>query len=83
MNVVHGQLPLCQKGKSTKNPNSNNGMYWDLKKENKFVLFAPDYSYLIIVNKTTVSKTCYYDGFNGIIDFGGCDKEQYMKDYYK
>ena len=78
-----GKRLIARYGKGTKNPNNDNGMYWDLKKENKFVLFAPDYSYLIIVNKTTVSKTCYYDGFNGIIDFGGCDKEQYMKDFYK
>lgn len=78
-----GKRLIARYGKGTKNPNSDNGIYWDLKKENKFVLFAPDYSYLTIINKTTVSKTCYYDGFNGIIDFGGCDKEQYMKDFYK
>jgi hypothetical protein len=66
-------------GAGTKNPNTDNGLYWHLKKENKFVLFAPDYDRLIIINNSNISKTCYWDNMNGLIDFGGCDKELYDK----
>jgi hypothetical protein len=64
-------------GAGTKNPNTDNGLYWHLKKENKFVLFAPDYDRLIIINNTNISKACYWDNMNGLIDFGGCDKDLY------
>ncbi|MNX06948.1 hypothetical protein D3C86_366220 [compost metagenome] len=70
-------------GKGTKNPNTDNGLYWNVKKENKYIFFAPDYDRLIILNSTNLSKTCYWDIFNGLIDFGGCDNEQYTKDLVK
>lgn len=70
-------------GKGTKNPNSANGLYWNLKKENKYIFFAPNYDRLIILNNTSLSKTCYWDTFNGLIDFGGCDSEKYTKELTK
>lgn len=70
-------------GKGTKNPNTDNGLYWNLKKENKYIFFAPDYDKLIILNNTNLSKTCYWDIFNGLIDFGGCDNEKYTEELTK
>lgn len=70
-------------GKGIKNPNTENGLYWNVKNENKFIFFAPDYDRLIILNNTNVSKTCYWDTFNGLIDFGGCDNEKYTQELLK
>ncbi|SOD18340.1 hypothetical protein [Pedobacter xixiisoli] len=70
-------------GKGTKNPNTDNGLYWNIKKENKYIFFAPDYKRLIIVNNSNLSKTCYWDIMNGMIDFGGCDNEKYMAELVK
>jgi hypothetical protein len=70
-------------GKGTKNPNTDHGLYWNIKNENKFIFFAPDYERLIILNKTNLSKTCYWDTYNGIIDFGGCDNENYFQELVK
>lgn len=70
-------------GKGTKNPNTDHGLYWNIKNENKFIFFAPDYGRLIILNNTNLSKTCYWDNMNGLIDFGGCDKEKYFQDLVK
>ncbi|WP_264530284.1 hypothetical protein [Flavobacterium sp. N502540] len=70
-------------GKGTKNPNTDNGLYWNLKKENKYIFFAPDYDRLIILNNTNLSKTCYWDTFNGLLDFGGCDNEKYTQELMK
>ena len=70
-------------GKGTKNPNTDNGLYWNVKKENKYIFFAPDYERLIILNNTNLSKTCYWDTFNGLIDFGGCDNEKYTDELTK
>lgn len=67
-------------GKGTKNPNTDNGLYWNLAKENKFIFFAPDYDRLIVLNNSRLSKTCYWDNINGLIDFGGCNKEKYLED---
>lgn len=67
-------------GKGKKNPNTDNGLYWNLPEENKFVFFAPDYDRLIVLNNSQLSKTCYWDSLNGLIDFGGCDKEEYLED---
>ncbi|SKB84136.1 hypothetical protein SAMN05660841_02629 [Sphingobacterium nematocida] len=66
-------------GKGTKNPNTDNGLYWNIKADNKFIFFAPDYHRLIILNNTHLSKTCYWDSFNGMIDMGGCDQEKYLQ----
>ncbi|MHC0442882.1 hypothetical protein [Flavobacterium sp. 3-210] len=66
-------------GKGTKNPNTDNGLYWNVKKENKYIFFSPDYDRLIMLNNTNLSKTCYWDIFNGLIDFGGCDNEKYIR----
>lgn len=66
-------------GKGTKNPNTDNGQYWNIKTENKFIFYAPDYDRLIILNNTNLSKTCYWDSFNGMIDLGGCAQEQYLQ----
>lgn len=70
-------------GKGTKNSNTDNGLYWNIKNENKFIFFAPDYGRLIILNNTNLSKTCYWDTFNGLIDFGGCDNEKYTNELTK
>jgi hypothetical protein len=70
-------------GKGTKNPNTDKGLYWNVKKENKYIFFAPDYERLIILNNTNLSKTCYWDTFNGRIDFGGCDNEKYIQELMK
>jgi hypothetical protein len=70
-------------GKGIKNPNTDKGLYWNLKKENKYIFFAPDYDRLIILNNANLSKTCYWDTFNGLIDFGSCDNEKYTKELIK
>lgn len=70
-------------GKGTKNPNTEKGIYWNVKKENKYIFFAPEYDRLIILNNTNLSKTCYWDTFNGLIDFGGCDNEKYTQELVK
>jgi len=70
-------------GKGTKNPNTDNGLYWNIKTQNKFIFYAPDYNRLILLNNTDLSKTCYWDIMNGLIDFGGCNNEKYMADLMK
>ncbi|RZK72947.1 MAG: hypothetical protein EOO85_18430 [Pedobacter sp.] len=70
-------------GKGTKNPNTDNGLYWNVKKEQRFIFFAPDYDRLIVLNNTNLSKTCYWDIMNGTIDFGGCKMEEYAKELLK
>jgi len=70
-------------GKGTKNPNTDHGLYWNVKKENKYVFYAPDYDRLIVLNSAGLSKTCYWDSMNGLIDFGGCNNEAYTKDLTK
>lgn len=70
-------------GKGLKNSNTNNGLFWNIKKENKYIFFAPDYDRLIILNNENLSKTCYWDAFNGLIDFGGCDNEKYTQELTK
>ncbi|UZJ64617.1 hypothetical protein OKW96_20115 [Sphingobacterium sp. KU25419] len=70
-------------GKGTQNPNTDNGIYWNVKKEHKYIFFAPDYDRLIILNNTDLSKTCYWDIMNGTIDFGGCNKEVYTQELLK
>lgn len=70
-------------GKGIKNPNTDNGLYWNVKKENKFIFFAPDYDRLIVLNNSNLSKSCYWDTFNGLIDFGDCDHEKYTQELVK
>ncbi|WP_345988743.1 hypothetical protein AAEU33_15980 [Chryseobacterium sp. Chry.R1] len=70
-------------GKGIKNPNTYNGLYWNVKKDNRYIFYAPDYDRLIILNNTNLSKTCYWDAMNGLIDFGGCDNESYTKELTK
>lgn len=72
-----------QYGKGTKNPNTDNGLYWNVRKQNKYIFYAPDYDRLIILNKSNLSKNCYWDSMNGLIDFGGCDHEVYTKELTK
>lgn len=69
-------------GNGTKNPNTDNGFYWNVKKENRYVFFAPDYDRLIILDTKNLSKTCYWDSQNGMIDFGAgdCQVETYFKE---
>lgn len=88
MNDKNLQKELLKKiesryGKGTKNPNTDHGLYWNLKKEHKYIFFAPDYDRLIVLNSTNLSKTCYWDLVNGLIDFGGCDNERYSKELIK
>lgn len=70
-------------GEGTKNPNTDHGLYWNIKNENKYIFYAPDYGRLIILNNTNLSKTCYWDTFNGLIDFGGCNNETYTQELIK
>lgn len=70
-------------GKGIKNPNTDNGLYWNIKNENKFIFLAPDYGRLIILNNISLSKTCYWDTFNGLIDFGGCNNVKYTDELTK
>lgn len=67
-------------GPGVKNPNTDHGLYWNVKKENKYIFFAPDYDKLIVLNSTDLSKTCYWDSMNGMIDLGNCNKEQYVQE---
>lgn len=75
------KLLIEKYGKGTKNPNNENGLYWNLKSENKYIFFAPDYDRLIILNNTNMSKTCYWDNTNGMIKLGStdCETETYFK----
>lgn len=70
-------------GKGTKNTNTDNGLYWTVKEGQRFIFFAPDYDRLIILNNTSLSKTCYWDAMNGAIDFGGCNMDSYTKELLK
>jgi hypothetical protein len=70
-------------GEGLKNPNTDNGMYWNVKEENKYVFYAPDYKRLIVLNNSRLSKNCYWDNKNGTIDFGGCDTEKYLESLTK
>lgn len=69
-------------GNGTKNPNTDNGLYWDIKNENKYIFFAPDYDRLIVLNSRNLSKTCYWDNQNGMIAFGSenCEIDTYIKE---
>lgn len=67
-------------GQGTKNPNTDNGLYWNLKKQGRYIFYSPDYDRVTILNNTKLSKTCYWDTFNGLIDFGGCSNENYFKE---
>ena len=69
-------------GNGTKNPNTDNGLYWNIEKEKKYIFFAPDYDRLIILNSNNLSKNCYYDNMNGMIKFGNadCDTETYFEE---
>ena len=64
-------------GPGTKNPNTDHGIYWNLKSLHRFVFFGPEYNWLIVVDNTNLSKTCYWDPITGDMDLGGCDMEQY------
>ncbi|WP_300670221.1 hypothetical protein [Soonwooa sp.] len=76
------KLLISKYGKGTKNPNNDNGLYWNIKSENKYIFFAPDYDRLIVLNNADLSKTCYWDNMNGMIKFGNadCDTETYFKE---
>ncbi|KFF02796.1 hypothetical protein, partial [Chryseobacterium luteum] len=76
------QLLTKKYGKGTKNPNTDNGLYWNVQKENKYIFFAPDYDRLIILNSKNLSKSCYWDIQNGIISIGTekCDSEKYFSE---
>lgn len=64
-------------GEGTRNPNSENGLYWKL--ENKYIFFAPDYNRLTILNNSNLSGECYWDNMNGFLNFSNCNKEKYFK----
>jgi len=77
------KLLLTKKyGNGTKNPNTDNGLYWNVKNENKYIFFAPDYDRVIILNSKNLSKTCYWDIQNGVINIGAekCDSDRYFKE---
>lgn len=70
-------------GTGIKNPNTANGLYWNVNDENKYIFYAPDYDRLVVINSSDLSKSCYWDGYNGVIDFGGCDYDEYIRDLTK
>ncbi len=70
-------------GPGTKNPNTDNGLYWNLKDQHRFIFFDPDHRTLIVVDNTHLSKTCYWDPATGTLDMGGCDIEQYKANILK
>ena len=76
------KLLIVKYGKGTENPNNENGLFWNIKPENKYIFFAPDYDRLIILNNTNMSKTCYWDNMNGMIKLGNadCETETYFKE---
>ncbi len=76
------QLLTKKYGKGTQNPNTDHGLYWNIRNENKYIFFAPDYDRLIILNSKNLSKTCYWDIMNGIINMGEgqCNSDQYFKE---
>jgi hypothetical protein len=69
-------------GTGTKNPNIDNGLYWNLKNQQRLILYAPDYQRLVVLNTTNLSKTCYNDNITGTLDFGGCNIKQYVEELY-
>jgi len=82
------QLQILKKlqtkyGKGLKNPNTAHGLYWNIRKEHKLIFYAPEYDRLIVLNSTNLSKTCYWDFANGLINLGGCDSEKYNKELTK
>jgi hypothetical protein len=81
VSLLNELIKLYSKG--TRNPNTDNGLYWVIPNESKYIFFAVDYDRLIILNNTQLSKTYYWDNMNGTIDFGGCDKEAYLQGLMK
>lgn len=79
------QLLTKKYGNGTKNLNTDNGLYWNVRNENRYIFFAPDYDRLIVVNSKDISKTCYWDIQNGIINIGTgkCDSDKYFKEMGK
>ncbi|MFD2324560.1 hypothetical protein [Mucilaginibacter galii] len=69
-------------GPGTKNPNTDHGLYWNLKNKQRLILYAPDYDRIIVLNTNNLSKTCYQDNMNGVIDLGGCNIDQYFDELY-
>ncbi|WCT12479.1 hypothetical protein [Mucilaginibacter jinjuensis] len=69
-------------GKGTKNPHTDHGQYWNLKDKNRLILYAPDYDTFVVLNSTNLSKTCYQDNMNGVLDFGGCNIDKYLDELY-
>ncbi len=65
-------------GTGTKNPNTDRGLYWNLKAAQRFVFYEPDSRWLIVVDNTQLSKSCFWDPATGTVDFGGCDPERYQ-----
>lgn len=74
------QLLIKMYGNGTKNPNTDHGLYWNIMNEDKYIFFAPDYDRLIILKSKNLSKTCYWDIQNGIINIGteNCDSDKYF-----
>jgi len=69
-------------GPGTKNPNIDNGRYWNLKDQKRLILYAPDYQRMVVLNTTNLSKTCYADNITGTLDFGGCNIKHYINELY-
>jgi hypothetical protein len=70
-------------GRATKNPNTDKGLYWNLKSKQKLVLFNPEYQNLLIINYSGLSHSCFADFSTGLIDMGGCDFKQYAAELSK
>ncbi|SDD98010.1 hypothetical protein SAMN05216464_103229 [Mucilaginibacter pineti] len=70
-------------GPGIKNPGTDNGLYWNMKSQHRFAFYAPDYRWLIVVDNTHLSKTCFWDAATGNIDFGDCDMAQYKTNLFK
>lgn len=75
------QMLIKRYGQGTKNPNTDKGLYWNVKKEGRYIFFAPEYDRLIVLNSKNLSKTCYWDIQNGTLkmDIRPCDSDRYFR----
>ena len=70
-------------GAGTKIPNTDHGLYWNLKVQHRFVFYTPDYWDLLIVDNSHLSKNCFWDRSTGNVDLGGCNIVQYKSNLWK
>lgn len=70
-------------GPGTKTPDTDHGLYWNLKAQHRLVFYAPDYRDLLVVDNTHLSKNCFWDPSTGNVDLGNCNMVQYKSTLLK